>query len=165
MAARAIQRGVRQSPRKMRLVIDVIRGMDVNDAYTFLRFSKKRAAKQIEKVLRSAVSNAEQDALRGNEAFDVDWLFVEYAVVNEGTTMWRYRAAALGRVSPIRKRTSHITVVVSSFEKSADTSTIRTAWAKLSSSDSSHSRKLRIACSGSPSMLCWVWNRARAATA
>ncbi len=62
MAARAIQRGIRQSPRKMRLVVDTIRGQNVNQAYAVLRFSKKRAAKQIEKVLRSAVSNAEQDA-------------------------------------------------------------------------------------------------------
>ena len=54
----------------MRLVIDTIRGRDVNEAYALLKFSKKRAAKQIEKVLRSAVSNAEQDALRNNDAFE-----------------------------------------------------------------------------------------------
>lgn len=116
MAARAIQRGVRQSPRKMRLVIDVVRGMDVNQAYTFLKFSKKRAAKQIEKVLRSAVANAEQDALKNNDAFDVDDLYVAYAVVNEGQTMGRFRAAALGRVSPIRKRTSHVEIRVAKKE-------------------------------------------------
>ncbi len=110
MASRAIQRGVRQSPRKMRLVIDVIRGMDVNEAYTFLKFSKKRAARQIEKVLRSAVSNAEQDALRSNEAFDVDELYVSHAIVNEGVTLSRFRAAALGRASPIRKRTSQVEI-------------------------------------------------------
>lgn len=116
MAARAIQRGVRQSPRKMRLVIDAIRGKNVNDAYAFLSFSKKRAARQIEKVLRSAVSNAEQDALKTNEAFDVDDLYVSYAVVNEGTTLSRFRAAALGRASPIRKRTSHVEVCVAKKE-------------------------------------------------
>ncbi len=116
MAARAIQRGVRQSPRKMRLVIDVIRGMNVNEAYTFLKFSKKRASRQIEKVLRSAVSNAEQDALRSNEAFDVDELYVAHAVVNEGTTLWRYRAAALGRAAPIRKRTSQVEIRVAKKE-------------------------------------------------
>ncbi len=77
MSARAIQRHVRQSPRKMRLVIDTIRGRDVNEAYAMLKFSKKRAAKQIDKVLRSAVANAEQDALRNDDAFDVDRLFVE----------------------------------------------------------------------------------------
>ncbi len=110
MAARAIQRHVRQSPRKMRLVVDTIRGKDVNEAYALLKFSKKRAAKQIEKVLRSAVANAEQDALRNNDAFDVDRLFVKSATVDGGATLWRYRAAALGRAAPIRKRTSHVEI-------------------------------------------------------
>ena len=112
MSARAIQRHIRQSPRKMRLVIDTIRGRDVNEAYALLKFSKKRAAKQIEKVLRSAVANAEQDALRDNTAFDVDRLFVKSAIVNGGATLWRYRAAALGRAAPIRKRTSHVEICV-----------------------------------------------------
>jgi large subunit ribosomal protein L22 len=117
MSARAIQRHVRQSPRKMRLVIDTIRGRDVNEAYALLKFSKKRAAKQIEKVLRSAVANAEQDALRNNDAFDIDRLFVEFAVVNGGPTLWRFRAAALGRAAPIRKRTSHVEIAVGVKEK------------------------------------------------
>ncbi len=112
MAARAIQRFVRQSPRKMRLVIDTIRGHDVNAAYARLKFSKRRAARQIEKVLRSAVANAEQDALRDNAAFDVDRLYVSYAIVNEGPTLWRFRAAAMGRAAPIRKRTSHVEIQV-----------------------------------------------------
>ncbi len=112
MAARAIQRGVRQSARKMRLVMDTIRGQDVNQAYGMLKFSKKRAAKQIEKVLRSAVSNAEQDAQRENTAFDVDRLYVEYAVVNEGQTLRRFGSAALGRATPIHKRTSIVEIRV-----------------------------------------------------
>ncbi|MGD2134750.1 MAG: 50S ribosomal protein L22 [Gemmatimonadales bacterium] len=119
MAARAIQKWVRQSPRKMRLVIDEIRGKDVNDAYALLKFSKKVAARQIEKVLRSAVANAEQDALRNNEAFDVDQLYVHQAVVNQGPTLWRYRAAAMGRASPIRKRMSHVEIEVRSREERA----------------------------------------------
>jgi len=119
MAAKALQRWVRQSPRKMRLVIDEIRGRDVNDAYAFLKFSKKTAARQIEKVLRSAVANAEQDALRNNEAFDVDRLYVHTAVVNEGPTLWRYRAAALGRAAPIRKRMSHVEIEVRAREEMA----------------------------------------------
>lgn len=110
MAARALQRHIRQSPRKMRLVVNEIRGRDVNEAYALLKFSKKRAAKQIEKVLRSAVANAEQDALQNNDAFDVDRLFVKQATVNGGPTLWRYRAAALGRAAPIRKRTSHVEI-------------------------------------------------------
>lgn len=112
MAARAIQRGVRQSARKMRLVIDTIRGQDVNRAYALLKFSKKRAAKQVEKVLRSAVSNAEQDAQKENSAFDVDQLYVAYAIANEGQTLRRFGAAALGRATPIHKRTSIVEIRV-----------------------------------------------------
>src|SRR6266516_1532314 len=97
MEARAIQRTVRQSARKMRLVIDQIRGRAVPEAYAILRFSKKLAAKQIHKVLKSAVANAEQQAQRANAAFDADRLRVQYAVVNEG---------------PILKRTSHVEIHV-----------------------------------------------------
>lgn len=117
MAARAIQRGVRQSPRKMRLVIDTIRGKDVNAAYATLQFSKKRAAKQIEKVLRSAVANAEQDAQRDSSEFDVDELYVAHAVVNEGETLWRWRPAAFGRAVPIRKRVSIVEIHVAPKEE------------------------------------------------
>ena len=117
MAARAIQRWVRQSPRKMRLVIDQVRGKDVNEAYALLRFSKKRAAKQIEKVLRSAVANAEQDALKDNRAFDVDRLVVSYAVVNEGPTLRRYTAAAYGRATPLLKRMSTVEIRVAEKEE------------------------------------------------
>src|ERR1700749_1753558 len=81
--ARAIMRGARQSPYKMRLVIDEIRGKSVNDALAYLAFSKKHAAKQIEKTLRSAVANAEDAARRANEAIDVDELYVKHAIVNE----------------------------------------------------------------------------------
>lgn len=89
----------------------------MNEAYALLKFSKKHAAKQIDKVLRSAVANAEQDALRNNEAFDVDRLLVDYAVVNEGSTLWRFRAAAMGRAAPIRKRTSHVEIRVRAKEE------------------------------------------------
>lgn len=117
MAARATQRWVRQSARKMRLVMDEVRGLDVNGAYALLRHSKKRAAKQIEKVLRSAVSNAEQDALRANRAFDVDKLVVAYAVVNEGPTLKRWHAAAHGRATPIHKRMSTVEIRVAEKEE------------------------------------------------
>ena len=118
MAARAIQRWIRQSPRKMRLVIDTIRGRDVNEAYSLLQFSKKRAARQIDKVLRSAVANAEQYALREDIAFDVDRLYVSYAVVGDGPSLRRFRAAAMGRAAPIRKRTSHVEIRVEQREES-----------------------------------------------
>ena len=117
MAPRALQRGVRQSARKMRLVVDQIRGQSVNRAYALLKFSKKRAAKQVEKVLRSAVANAEQDAQRGNTAFDVDRLVVSYAIVNEGPTMRRFTSAALGRATPIHKRTSMVEIRVAAREE------------------------------------------------
>jgi large subunit ribosomal protein L22 len=112
MEARAIQRSVRQSARKMRLVIDQIRGRAVPEAYAILRFSKKLAAKQIHKVLQSAVANAQQHAARQNAAFDADRLRVHYAVVNEGPTLKRFTAAAMGRATPILKRTSHVEIHV-----------------------------------------------------
>jgi len=112
MEARAIQRTVRQSARKMRLVVDLIRGRAVPEAYAILRFSKKLAAKQIHKVLKSAVANAEQQAQRQNAAFDADRLRVRYAVVNEGPTLKRYTQAAMGRATPILKRTSHVEIHV-----------------------------------------------------
>jgi large subunit ribosomal protein L22 len=113
MEARAIQRTVRQSARKMRLVIDQIRGRAVPEAYGILRFSKKLAARQIHKVLKSAVANAEQRAQRDNVALDVDALRVRYAVVNEGPTLKRFTSAAMGRATPILKRTSHVEIHVS----------------------------------------------------
>ncbi len=114
MEARAIQRTVRQSARKMRLVIDQIRGRAVPEAYAILRFSKKLAAKQIHKVLKSAVANAQQRAQRQNEPLDVDRLRVRYAVVNEGSTLKRFTSAAMGRATPILKRTSHVEIHVAS---------------------------------------------------
>ena len=116
MEARAIQRTVRQSARKMRLVIDLIRGQAVPEADAILRFSKKRAARQIHKVLKSAVANAQQAAQRDNAPFDADGLRVTYAVVNEGQTLKRFTAAAMGRGTPILKRTSHVEIRVAGVE-------------------------------------------------
>ena len=112
MEARAIARHVGMSARKMRLVIDQIRGHDVNDAYAILRFSKKAAARPIDKALRSAVANAVYKADEAGEVLDVDDLFVREAYVNEGRTLRRYRARAYGRATIIRRRMSHVTVVV-----------------------------------------------------
>src|SRR2546430_8011388 len=110
--ARAIMRGARQSHYKMRLVIDEIRGKSVNDALAYLAFSKKHAAKQIEKTLRSAVSNVAQAARRANESLDVDDLIITLAIINEGRPLKRFTPAAMGRATPIRKRTSHVEIVV-----------------------------------------------------
>src|SRR6476646_10701707 len=110
--ARATQRSTRQSPYKMRLVIDEIRGKDVNEALAYLAFSKKHAAKQIEKVVRSAVANAEHAARSSSDALDVDALYIKRAVVNEGPKLKRFTPAAMGRATPIFKRTSHIEIVL-----------------------------------------------------
>jgi large subunit ribosomal protein L22 len=111
-SARAIMRGTRQSPYKMRLVIDEIRGKSVNDALAYLAFSKKHAAVQIAKTLKSAVANAEQAARNAGAALDVDDLVITLAIVNEGSPLKRFTPAAMGRATPIRKRTSHVEIVV-----------------------------------------------------
>ena len=116
MRARAIAKHVRMSPRKVRLVVDLIRGKPVNDAYAILQFSKKAAAVPVEKTLRSAVANAQYKAEEDGEVLDVDELVVSECFADEGPTLKRWRARAMGRASPIRKRTSHITVVVDTKE-------------------------------------------------
>jgi len=112
MESRAIARHVSMSPRKVRLVVDQIRGRSVNEAYAILQFSKKSAAEPVGKTLRSAVANAQEKALSADGTLDVDELFVREAFVDEGPTLRRWRAAAQGRAAPRRRRTSHITVVV-----------------------------------------------------
>jgi large subunit ribosomal protein L22 len=116
MEARAKARHVGMSARKVRLVVDQIRGKAVNEAYALLQFSKKGAAESVEKTLRSAVANAQVKSQEEGGALDVDELFVREAYVDEGPTLRRWRAAAQGRAAPIRKRTSHITVVVDTKE-------------------------------------------------
>ena len=115
MEARAIAKFVRMSPRKVRLVVDQIRGRPVGEAYAILQFSKKASSEPVGKTLRSAVANAQSRAQDEGHVLDVDELVVREAYVNEGPTLKRWRAAAMGRASPIRKRTSHITVVVETF--------------------------------------------------
>jgi large subunit ribosomal protein L22 len=114
--SRAVQRSTRQSPYKMRLVIDQIRGKNVNDALGLLKFSKKHAAKQIEKVLNSAVANAEYSARKDNASLDVDTLYIKRAIVNEGPKIKRFMPAAQGRATPIQKRTSHVEIVIGARE-------------------------------------------------
>jgi len=107
MEARAIAKTVRIAPRKARLVADLIRGKKVGEAYAILKNTDKKASEIIEKVLMSAVANADH-----NLNLDVDTLFVKEAFVNEGATLKRFRPRAKGSASRINKRTSHITVVV-----------------------------------------------------
>ncbi len=112
----AIQRTTRQSPYKMRLVIDQIRGKDVNEALGLLKFSKKHAAVQIAKVLNSAVANAEFKSRESDESVDVDTLYISHAIVNEGPALRRFMPAAQGRATPIRKRTSHVEIILDARE-------------------------------------------------
>lgn len=112
----ATQRTTRQSPYKMRLVIDQIRGMQVNEALAMLQFSKKHAAVQISKVLKSAVANAEAKARAASESLDVDELYVTKAIVNEGAKLKRWTPAAMGRATPMYKRTSHVEIAVAEKE-------------------------------------------------
>jgi ribosomal protein L22 len=104
-SVRAQARWVRMSARKARLVADHIRGRSVPEARTVLAFTPRAAAREIEKVLRSAVANAE-----ANHGLIGDHLYVARAVVDEGPTLKRWRARARGRVARIRKRTCHITI-------------------------------------------------------
>jgi len=112
MEAKAIARHIRMSPRKVRLVVDQIRGMSVNEAYGILQFSKKSASEPVGKTLRSAVANAQVKAQDEGGVLDIDDLFIREVFVDEGPTLRRWRAAAQGRAAPRRHRTSHITVVV-----------------------------------------------------
>jgi large subunit ribosomal protein L22 len=112
MEARAIARYVRVSPRKARLVVDIIRGKSASEAASILKFTPKGAAEVVGKVLDSAVANAEH-----NLKVKPETLFVSSAFVDEGPTLKRIRPRAKGRASQIRKRTSHITVIVKQQEE------------------------------------------------
>ena len=109
MEARAQARYVRVTPMKARRVIDLIRGMNAADAQAVLRFAPQAASEPIGKVLDSAIANA-----TNNFKLDPDTLVVREAYVDEGPTLKRFRPRAQGRAYRIRKRTSHITVVVES---------------------------------------------------
>lgn len=108
MEAKAIAKGLRIAPRKARLVIDLIRGKSVEEADRILSNLNKEAARMSKKVLTSAVANAEN-----NLGLDKTNLYVKEAYINEGQTMKRMRFGSRGHVDPIKRRTSHITVVVS----------------------------------------------------
>ena len=110
--AHALARHVRMSPQKARLVIDLIRGQKAQDALQSLRYTPKRAAKHIEKVLRSAIANAERKAEDAGSPLDVDELFVSNCFVNEGPRWKRLRPAPMGRAFRYQKRTAHLWVGV-----------------------------------------------------
>jgi len=110
--AQALARHVRMSPQKVRLVVDLIRGQRAEEALQILRYTKKRAARDIEKVLRSAIANAERKAEDAGASLDVDELYVSRCFVNEGSRWKRLRPAPMGRAFRYQRRTAHILVAV-----------------------------------------------------
>jgi large subunit ribosomal protein L22 len=108
LSARSTARFVRITPQKARRLVDLIRGLPAAEAQTVLRFAPQAASEPVGKVLASAIANAEN-----NHGMNIDALVVSAAYVDEGPTLKRFRPRAQGRAYRIRKRTSHITVVVS----------------------------------------------------
>jgi large subunit ribosomal protein L22 len=107
MEVKAKLRFVRVGPRKARLVADLIRGKGSEEAVNILRFTQKGAAKIVSKVLKSAIANATQ-----KKTIDIDHLYVKHISVDEGPMMKRFMPRALGRATTIRKKTSHIQIVL-----------------------------------------------------
>jgi len=104
---------IRQSSKKVRFVLDEIRNSNLNDALAKLSFMNKKAAKNIQKTITSAINNMQQE----DADFDGDNLYIKEAYVNQGPTMKRFRPAAMGRAVRILKRTSNLTVVISDDKK------------------------------------------------
>ena len=107
MEVKAVAKYIRMSPQKVRLVVDLVRGKKVHDARNTLMFTRKYAAGVVAKVLKSAVANAAQ-----NPNIDENTLYVKEIFVDQGPSLKRWRPRAQGRAASIKKRTSHITVVV-----------------------------------------------------
>ena len=107
MESRASLKHARISARKVKIVIDLIRGKDVQEALAILKFTPKAASPLVEKLVKSAIANAEN-----NHNMDADKLYIAEIYANQGATMKRIRAATQGRANRIRKRTSHIEVVL-----------------------------------------------------
>ncbi len=114
MEAKAISRHIRQSARKVRLVADMVRGKDLEVALNALHFSNKKASVTVEKTVRSAVSNLMN--LEGGSSIEPENMFIKTIFVDEAGIARRWRAGSMGRASIIRKRSSHLTVVVAEKE-------------------------------------------------
>ena len=107
MEAKAVAKYVRISPRKVKPVTDLVRGKDINEALAILKFTPNKGAKALEKVVKSAVANAEN-----NFDMAIEKLYVSEVYANQGPTMKRWKAGSMGRASTILKRTSHIGVTL-----------------------------------------------------
>jgi large subunit ribosomal protein L22 len=105
---RAVAKYIRMSPRKIRLVVDLVRGRDVTQALDLLRFTPKAAAREVSKVIQSAVANADE-----NYGLSVDELYIAQIKADEAPILKRGQAGARGRYKPMLKRGSHVTVVLS----------------------------------------------------
>ena len=116
MEAKAIARHIRVTPMKARRVVNLVRGLQTNEALAILKFAPQAASEPVYKVVASAVANARAAADRAGEAFNEDELIISEAFVDEGPTMKRFQPRAQGRAFQIKKRTSHITVVLSTPE-------------------------------------------------
>jgi large subunit ribosomal protein L22 len=112
MEARAITKFIRVSPRKVRLVVDQIRGKGVEEALNILKFTPKRSASIVAKTVRTAVANAEN-----TQSVDVDRLFIKQAKVDEAGMWKRFTSRAHGRATRVRKRLSHVTIVLDEAQK------------------------------------------------
>jgi large subunit ribosomal protein L22 len=115
MESRAIKKYIRSSPRKMRLVIDLIRGKKASDAFAILRFSKKTASRDAEMLLRSAISNLSN--LEDGKSVNYEEVRVKHVFVDEGPMMKRIRPAPMGRAYRVRKRSNHLTIIIETLEK------------------------------------------------
>ncbi|MFQ5602853.1 MAG: 50S ribosomal protein L22 [bacterium] len=118
MEARAVAKYVRKSPRKVRQVIDLIRGVQVDQALNILHFTPKAAAEPVEKTLRSAVANILNN--EGASKVDPENLMVKEAYVDKGFSFRRFRAASMGRAMRMRRPTCHITIVVTEMNENED---------------------------------------------
>lgn len=107
METRAVARYVRISPRKIRLIMDEVRGKKVEEALHMLSFAPQKGARILKKLIQSAAANAQE-----NSGLDVDGLYIHRIYADQGPTLKRWRPRALGRATRIRKRTSHLTVIL-----------------------------------------------------
>lgn len=113
MQAKASLRFARVSAQKARLVANLVRGRDVDEALEILTFTNKKTAPLLKKLIESAVANAESR----DDSVDIDSLFVQFVTVDQGASLRRFRPRAMGRATPIRKGTSHITVILDTREE------------------------------------------------
>lgn len=118
MQSKAIAKTVRIAPRKVRLILDLVRGKEAGEAISILKLTNKRSSPVVEKLVKSAIANAEH-----NYDMDIENLYISEAYADEGPTLKRFRPRAQGRASKINKRTSHITIVVKEYENDEEVQT------------------------------------------